>query len=98
MTQRRFLTTPGVTTPGRGPVAVGPFERPAAEAGIMQDRAGASGPCWYIGPANSGRGDTATQPGTVIAGSSLHAGASTGRYGWASVEVESAAAAACLPA
>ena len=83
MSQRPWLTTPGVSTPGRVPVAagVGPFERPAAEAGIMQDRAWASGPCWYIGPANSGRSDTPTQPNTVIAGSSLHAGASTGRYG-----------------
>ena len=39
LSQRPWLTTPGVSTPGRGPVAVGPFEIPAAEAGIMQDRA-----------------------------------------------------------
>jgi hypothetical protein len=46
MTKCPWLTTPGVSTPGRGPVAVGPFERPAAEAGIMQDRAGPPGrPC-----------------------------------------------------
>jgi hypothetical protein len=35
---------------------------------------------------------------TVVVDSSQHAGASTGRYGWASAEVESAAADACLHA